>query len=378
MARRPVPIHPTLVFVVLLLLVAPAAVFQGNNILTWILAVMLVGTVLTLIWSRLSVRVIDIHRLETGPARVGEPFVVRYAVTNRARRLAAFSLWIKEVDDFGSWRSLLSPARAWIMEVGPGETVHAEAIFWPKRRGEARFDTLRLRTTFPFGMVRATRTLHQPRRVLVQPRMYQLRPSVLRTIVADGPLGQRSIRRGGEGDEYFGVRDLRSGDGLRDIAWKVSARRDELVCVERSHPSPPRIRVILDLTTPTPDLQCDDDARDLEERTISLCASLLAEASRQDQEFALTVLGLPGPWDASLRRGPRHLERLLGALASLNLDAPRQPSLEMHLPVAERAGLVVLRPDRDRPAASMPAAWHLTGEQLDEFLLGGSDRSTAA
>ena len=367
MANRPIPVHPLVVAIVLLALVAPAAIRQGNNLSIWLLGMMVVAAVMTFVWTRLTIRNIRVERVHTSQARVGQPFAVGYDVQNNARFQPAFSLWIEELDKKKTWSSTFRQARAWVMEVGPREQVRSDTIFWPTKRGIAQFDSIRVRTSFPFGMMYASRVVHQPWRVLVQPEIHRLRQNVLQEVVSDGPMGQRSMRRGRGGEEFYGIREYQSGDSLGDIAWKSSSRRETDVCIERSQPSPPRLRVILDLTTPTSQLQCSENPRIAEEHSISLAASLFAEALRQGHEFALSVLGLPTTRDVGLRSGPRHLDRLLGTLAGLDLDEERLPSQSNRIQHNDRVGRVVIRPDRSQHIGMTGNAWFFTGSQLADL-----------
>lgn len=368
MSKRPVPIQPTIVFIVMMLLVAPSAFLQGKNVPMWLFGIMCVAFVLTIIWSRLVLRKIQVRRIIQGPAKVGEPYVVRYEITNHAKRMAGFSIWIEETKGSTStWQRFFRKARGWIMEVGGGETVHGESIFWPTKRGEAVFTRVKISTSFPFGMIRSSKTFNQEVHVLVQPQVFILRPSAIQAIVATGPLGRRSRRRGRGGDDYYGLREVTTNDRLGDISWKASAKRSELVCILRSKPAPPRIRVILDLTTPTDELKCEVDARGLEEQSISLCASVLTEAARQGQEIALTVLGCQTQFSPTLHSGTRHLGKLLSALAMIDLDSQRLPMPINPIKPSQQSGVVVIRPDRSLPIHSIGEAMYLTGFQLPEL-----------
>jgi uncharacterized protein (DUF58 family) len=370
MEKRKTSIHPTLVFVVLVSLVAPSAFFQGKNLPMWLFGVMLITMVVTFVWAKLVLRRINVRRIILEPAKVGEPYIVRYELTNTAKRIAGFSLWVEEQPSkHSTWQHFFRKARGWIMEVGAGETVHGEAIFWPTNRGEATFDHIRLTTSFPFGMLRSTKTISQHTTVLVQPKVEKLQPSILRAIVSSGPLGQRSNRRGRGGDDYYGLRELVSGDRIGDIAWKASAKRGELVCIQRARPSLPKMRVVLDLTTPTNELQCDGNPHDVEEQTISLCASILSEAIRQEQEIALTILGVQTPRIVGFHSGSRHLTRLLSTLARIQLANARTPIPIRPVADNHQVGLVVIRPDRSTPLRSMSNVWYFHAEQLEGLRL---------
>lgn len=371
-------IHPTVVFLVLISLVAPSAFFQGKNLPMWLFAVMAITMGVTFIWTKLVLRKIKVRRVILEPAKVGEPYVVRYEVANSANRIAGFSIWIEEQQSSQStWQRYFRKARGWIMEVGAGETVHGEAIFWPMHRGEAKFDKIQITTSFPFGMIRSTKLISQPTVVLIQPKVVALQQSVLRAIVSSGPLGQRSNRRGRGGDDYFGLRELISGDRIGDIAWKASAKRGELVCVQRSRPSLPKARFILDLTTPTDELQCSGDSRELEEQAISFCASLLSEALRQDQEVALTIFGAKTRAVAGFHCGARHLARMLTSLASIDLNQPRVPAVYLPSADIQQNCLCVIRPDRSAPIPLLKNAWCFHASQLEDVRLETVVRDTA-
>jgi uncharacterized protein (DUF58 family) len=378
MKKRASSIHPTVVFVVLLLLVAPSAFFQGKNLPMWLFGAMAVTMVITFAWTKLVLRGIEIRRIIGAPAKVGDPYVVRYEVHNASRWFAGFSLWIEEQQSANTtWQNYFQKSRGWIMEVGAGESVHGEVILWPIRRGEAKFGSMRVTTSFPFGMVRSSKVILQTMVVLVQPEVVGIRPSVLRAIVSSGLLGQRSNRRGRGGDDYYGLRELVSGDRLGDIAWKASATRGDLVCIQRSKPALPRIRIVIDLTTPTNELNCEQDARLLEEEAISLCASLLVEAVRQEQEVGLAILGSVCKGIGGFHTNPRHVQRLLASLVKINLDAERAPLQLRSIAEMKHSGIVVIRPDRARPVLALKDAWFFSASQFDDLKLKMERSATA-
>ena len=366
--KRPIPIHPSIVFVVLLLLVAPSAFLQHKNLPLLLFGAMCISFCLTYIWSKLVIRNIEIRRIIQGPAQVNEPYVVRYVVTNASRWLSGFSIWIEESDTKKStWQHAFRHARGWIMEVGHKESVHGESIFYPTQRGEYNFEVIVISTSFPFGMLKSNRTVVQHASILVHPPVEQLKPDVISAVISEGPLGRRSKRSGRGGDDFFGLKEFTSGDRLVDIAWKSSAKRGELVCVQRSISAPPRIRIILDLTTPTEKLEDEGDKRLLEEQAISLCASLLTEASLQGHEIGLTIFGVTESCNAGMHSGSRHLGKLCSSLAKINLDEERlqMPSrLGLH---TTHAGIIVIRPDKTKPMKQIKDAWYFTANQFEHL-----------
>lgn len=379
---------PGVVFCGLTLLVALAAMNSQNNLLFWLFGTLCAAMIISGLVSGIMMLRLRFKRLDPQYGAVGEPLLIRYMLENRSRFLPAFNIHIEEQSsskDVLSWQRLMDvgqSARAWIMHIGPRESVHGESILWPLRRGEARFDRVRVWTTFPFGIIKKSITVSQPQHTLIFPQLYELRSDILRAVTPPALIGNRTILRPGPpeaGDEYFGLREHRASDSIRSIAWKRSAQLDQLVCIERSMPSPPRLRIVLNLTVPTQllpvaagrDEKSPWTARDLEERAIMLAASIARLAHDEGMEISLTALGTHVP-RIGMRRSYWHLYKIMSALASIDLDAERGKNAELPVVDADRAGVIVIHPDR---VAALPAgtghgeALHLTGRQLDSLAI---------
>ena len=364
---------PGFVYAAMTILVGLAAVNRQNNLLFWILGVMLSALLMSGLVSGLMMQSLRIRRLVAGHGLVGEPLAVRYWVTNRSRFLPAFALHIEErpVEGPGGWARIMRPARAWVMHLGPRETVHGETVFWPTQRGEVRFDRVRIWTTFPFGIIKKSITISQPQHTLIYPLLYELGREVLRSVAPQGLAGSRVSRHTGAGDDYYGMRDFRPGDTMRQIAWKRSACLDELVCLERTRPTPPRLRVIVNLTTPTSRLRVDTrreshSARQLEERAISLAASIIHAADLAGFEIGLSLPGTDQP-ALLTRRGHWHRARVMSAMAAIDLDAPREGSGPLPTSHGERATQIVIHPDRVEPSIGREDALHLSARQMNRL-----------
>lgn len=263
----------------------------------------------------------------------------------------------------------MAPAAAWIMHVGPGQQVHGEAVFWPRRRGQAHFDRLTIDSPFPFGLLRRTITFRQPQHTLIYPTLYEMRPGFLRALTPSGQIGATITNRPGPGDDFFGLREYRPGDGLRHVCWKRSAQRDELIVIERTQPSPPKLRLVLDLTTTSEMLteQLHGDAiaaRQAEEQAISLAASIVHAADQAGYEIGLSIAGMNVP-RIRVRRDRRHVSRIMATLAGLNLDETRLDDLADAVPRVDQAALIVIHPTRPEPPRNRPDAWVFAGQQLE-------------
>lgn len=375
-ARRsyPIRVKPALAYLLAIGLIGPAAVFKGNNLLIWMLSVMLSMGLLGTIMSWLSIKWLGVHRMVPEWAEVGEPMRVRYRVHRMSRWLPSFGLHVS--DRLPKDRVAIERA-AWILHVGPGEEVHGDARMVPRKRGRLRFTTVLVTTSFPFGLFNRRRLLRQRRDVVVYPRRHRLVSGLLHAIGTERLDGPRAGRRRGQGREWYGLRPSAGQDSLRDIAWKVTAHRDEIICIDRAAPSLTRVRVVLDLRTPSEALQVGSgsDPVAAEERAIELAASVIQQFHHEGCEVGLMVPGLLEE-TTPIRNSSWHLHRLLSRLAELDLSARRLAWQPDHR--HDRSSAVVIRPDRVRPLPQFPEALYLTGNQLDEVRVDRQGREGEA
>jgi uncharacterized protein (DUF58 family) len=375
------PHIPALTYLVLTLLVGVSAMNNQNNLLFWVFGMLVAALALSMVLATAVIRSAQVRRIDPRYGAVGEPLVMRYAITNRSRWMSVFNVHVEETPgrprksqqggDEGDWQRLMKPAGAWVMHAGPRETVHGEAVYWPHARGEAVFDRLRVWTTFPFGLIHRSRRLAQPQHTLIYPMLYELRRGLLGSIAPIGLMGSRIAHHAGAGDDYFGLREYRPGDSMRHISWKRTARTDQLVTIERTTPAPAKLRVVLDLTTPTDRLPIASGdrakARETEERAISLAASLIHAADLEGFEVGLTVLGVRDAPPIAVRRNQWHFHKMMAALAEIDLDGERTSERPMPVRDAERAAMVVIAPDRVQPLGGREDALYLTAASLENL-----------
>lgn len=369
-------------YIVLAVLAGFGATVTDNNLLVWVFGIMLAMLIISGLLSGVMLMSLRIRRIDPRHGAVGEPMVVRYAVANSSRVLPALNLRIEETrigkhragkDEQArrSWVNFMRPASAWVMHVGPRETVHGEAVFWPTRRGEVEFDRITVSTGFPFGIIRKSITTTQVQHTLIFPRMYALKPGVLRSVTPSGPMGTRMANRPGAGVDFFGVREFRPGDSMKHIAWKRLASQDALVSIERAQPSPPKMLITLNLTQSHAQLGSQvaqgADLESLEEQAISLAVSFVHEAARDGLEVGLCVLGFDVPV-LPIRRSHWHLAKIKNVLAGLELDRDRIQSPLPRIAELERAGKIVIHPGRIDTNVGGKDAWHFSARQLDEIV----------
>ena len=251
--------------------------------------------------------------------------------------------------------------------------MHAEAVFRPVRRGAVQLKGFEVATTFPFGLLRKIVRIPRIGEVLIHPEILPLRADLLARVTSGAFGGQRLSAKGGGNDDFFGVREYRSGDSIRTIAWKRLAGTGQLATIERGRAVPPRVRVLLDLRAPTASLRTapGEDARTLEERAIVIAASTIALADRLGYEYALSVAGVESP-AVALRKGHFHREKIMSLLAALDLDAPRDASATA-AELGARTSVIVVHVDRADLSVGGPASAHLVAGQLRSMVADAAE-----
>ncbi len=367
--RRTRIVTAGIVYTAIVLVIGLAAGTRPNNLLIWIFSCLLAAMLASGVVSGFMMMPLRAVRIEPRRGRVGEPLVVRYEITNTSRFVPAFDLHVSER---ALPASLETAGNAWVLHVGPRDRVHAEAVFRPRARGVLRLDAFEVTSTFPFDLLRKVLIFEQSVEVLVHPEVRALRAEVLSRVTAGGLGGQRLSSHAGGTDDFFGVREYRSGDSVRQIAWKRLAGTGKLATIERSRSVPPRVRILLDLRRATKDLRTmeGENPRVLEERAIVFAASFLALADRLGYEFALSVAGVEMP-PVGLRKGHFHREKLMSLLASIDLDLPRTSGNGL-AQSDERATIIVLHADRAETDLAPSDSWHFTARQLEQCVEGAT------
>ena len=334
-----------------------AAIYTQANLLFWSFGLMIGGLLISMILSLFALRKLTIQRLLPGHGVVGEAMVIRYRLANRRRIMPGFNIIIRETWGKGrrgflthgpiaeSPQRLASQPTGWVLHMGPSQTVQAEAMCWPLKRGMLRFEHIEVSTTFPFGVIRKILHIHQTDEVLVYPRLFRMNRRLLGSMTQLDMTGRKQLDRSGGTEEFFGLRPYRVGDSIKTIDWKHSARTGSLISREFTQPSPPKIMLLLDLTAPPTnpaDAQATNktnpptakhpknrkptpnrpDPNDPIERAITLAASLICDAYFYGYQVGLMVRG--GRCNAfPLHHSLPHRAKMLEALSTIDINLPQ-------------------------------------------------------
>lgn len=136
------------------------------------------------------------------------------------------------------------------MALGNDSLVQLSYAIRPLAPGKTRFHGLRVVAEDLHGFFVAERFLRLPLELPVMPLAMDI--GTLNTIRkrsnALPPPGMHTVGRAGPGSELMEIREYQPGDPPRSIAWKVSARRDELMCKQFESEVPVRCQLLVDMS----------------------------------------------------------------------------------------------------------------------------------
>lgn len=194
--------------------------------------------------------------------------------------------------------------------------------------------------TEPFGLFRWDGELNRPMAVRVHPHPTELR-SLLKPWLVRRVTGAHVSKAIGRGLEYADIRPFTSGDSLRDINWRASARSSELWVSQRHPDQATEVILLLDSF-----VESGHDVHTVVglaiEASIALAESHLAATDR----VGLVELGGLVRW-VTPSTGQLQLQRLVDALLSTGLYshvAERNLQVIMSRKLPPRSFVVALTP----------------------------------
>lgn len=156
------------------------------------------------------------------------------------------------------------------------------------RRGVYSFTPLGLESKGPFGLFRTRSTVMAGGEILIYPAYHPLKRLRL---FEKREFAEQSSLRVGRGSQVIGTREYRSGDSLRQIHWRSTARTGQLVVKEFSDDEQQAFTVVLDLQA---DLSIGAGKFSTFETAIRLAASIGYYATQKD--IPLRLVGSSPKW----------------------------------------------------------------------------------
>jgi uncharacterized protein (DUF58 family) len=321
-------------FLLLTLVVGAAAVNAGINLLFLVFGMMIFLILASGVLSELCLRELEVTRRPPSSIHAGAPYLMGIAVRNQKKRLPTFSL---EVEDLVAEKPV--DRRCYYLKLPAGrvqETAYRNTL---NRRGYHELTGFRLSTRFPFGLIRKSRDIQAPMRLLVYPALMPVPEHIVYGKKAEE--GRKQTRSPSRRGDFYGLREFRPGDDPRDIHWRASARRGRLFLRESEDETSRRVAILLE------DLASGDGSDDRDENAaafegaVSMAASLAVQLLRRGFHVGLAAGATYLPPGA----GPAHAAQILETLALV------QPGTGRAVPATTLRGLARLHV---RPRVSGP------------------------
>ena len=290
-----------------------AAVNTANNLLYLVLGLLLSLLLVSGVLSDLALWRLQIKRKLPRRLFVGRRSLIDIALLNEKRWLSSVS--VETLDEVEGEDT--EPAR--FVRVAPGKTEIASYPFEPQRRGTVELGTMRVLTRYPFGLIEKGYAIFLPDELIVFPRLldHAATPAI-RPMQGDAA----PIHQTGRGTEFAGsVRFYREGDEARDIHWKRTASRGELVVREHEQDSSALVTLTVDNLIPS---SVEDENAWLErfETSISEVATITSTYLAQGVSVQVQTSNSVSPMVAG-GTAPDPIWRFLALLQPVRAQKPR-------------------------------------------------------
>jgi uncharacterized protein (DUF58 family) len=292
-----------------------AAVNTANNLLYLVLGLLLSLLLVSGVLSDLALWKLRISRKLPARMFAGTHSLIEIAAYNDKAWLASVSVeTIDEIDGVDS-----KPAR--FLRVAPGQTELAGYTFEAPRRGLIELGTMRVLTRYPFGLIEKGYTVFQPDEAIIYPRLLD---QVATPPIQPVPGDAAPIHRTGRGSEFAGsVRFYRDGDEARDIHWKRTASRGELVVREHEQDTSALVTLRVDNVIPAR-ITDEGEWRERFEHSISEVATIASRYLGQGVSVQVQASDSASPL-VSGGTAPDPIWRFLALLKAVRTGTPKRP-----------------------------------------------------
>ncbi len=234
-----------------------------------------------------GLRGLRVERVAPETVVQGQPFEIRYTLANRRVWGCARGV---QLQDISASRRRLTVAHAYVPVLRPAEQITLTVPAMATTRGRVHLSHLRVSTRFPFSIFTKSLILPRPQEIIAVPRLCRI-ASPIRQIhrAANSASSGVAMARARGDDEYYGIREYRSGDNPRRIHWRQSARTGQLMIREMSRYQDHRIWCVVHTRVD----KGDAEQAERLERAISAAATVLCDALEQGARVGLICDGQP-------------------------------------------------------------------------------------
>lgn len=272
-------------FGVMLALTALGALNFNNNLA--LLLIFTLGAVAqsTTLLAYRNLAGLEITQLRADPVFAGEALELQLLLTNPEDRERFSLVLLKPGGQHSDCIDIGAEASGQLR-------LHTRAI----HRGWQKLPALCLETRYPLGLFRAWTWIFPAEKALVYPQ-----PAIQPPPLPASGEGHSGAPHKGEGDQVHGLRNYQPGDSLRRVAWRTSARHQNLYTREMETPREQSCELDWNLLK----------GSDIESR-LSILTAWVIQAEHRSLRYSLQLPGV----HVAKGHGPEHRDRCLEALAT--------------------------------------------------------------
>jgi uncharacterized protein (DUF58 family) len=284
------------VYFVIIMVIAVAALNTGNNLLFLILANLLAGILLSGILSAIVLSQLELDFALPEHVFAERPLISRLTVQNLKWIFPSFSLTVSAHDRrkgkhqravLAAPRHLLdAPVYVPYIPHRSAVTQHVELTF--PRRGRYSQDGFRVTTKFPFGLLRKAHEVASKQEILVLPNVqpteefYEILPLIG---------GEMESFLKGRGHDLYAIRDYQESDSARHVDWKATAKAQQLKVREFTREDERRLVLVFDSSLPA----TDEKGLAQFEQGVNFCACLAWHFYEIDAQMQFLAEGFETP-----------------------------------------------------------------------------------
>jgi len=285
------------VFFIIAFLIQLAAANTGENLFYLVGGAILSFLAISCLLSWVSLLKLSVSRSAPDSVHRLEPFMVWVKLVNKKRFMPSVSLRIKS----GSETSYL-----YVDKLSPGQEAEIRIEEVLPKRGIHALPSLSVTSGFPFGLFSCELKLDDGQETVVYPRVRSLQNKVLNQLDADGRTPKVSMHYG---DEFYSLREYTTGDDIRHISWKISARIGKWIIRDLEPSTSRQVILVLDTRGIPNSREWEDDFESAFDLAASLAVHLLTTHYQ---------VGLVSPdFQLSLGKGAPQTRKILQALAQM-------------------------------------------------------------
>jgi uncharacterized protein (DUF58 family) len=256
------------------------ALYQGGVTAWHLLGFVFALTLLTFLLSLAPLHALHTDRMvRPGPYYAGDTLRVTLVITSPRRRLWPYLVVEEDLSD--AWG--VSHPRFVMRQLEAGAT-RLEYRIPSLKRGAYTWESVVVTTGDPIGLIRRSRTLPVPGRLVVWPRTISLGSTRLWSRRWSGENPARQLSRQ-ESTHVRGVREYITGDRLSHVHWRTSAHTGDFKVKQFEPETEPDFTIVLDYSAGFTEATW--------ETAVSAAASLAQHANRSRQAIGLLVLDTP-------------------------------------------------------------------------------------